>query len=175
MVYIFVDREGCVTGREGAVDVIYGLPDWIAEDVKQGVRYCCTRRSFGTVGKYGPMGRVRCIALHGARIVEADMHPCIDGTGRPYVLNRDTGLNIELRRPLVCLGRGGRWRYEYEKLEKRYEEMLEIARRARAICRRKYCVVDEYGYVTITGDDIYEVVDKWARIMSRQALLAVLA
>jgi hypothetical protein len=156
-----------MAARERAVDVIFGLPDWMLEDIRSGVKYCCVR-IMASMTRYGPMGRVRCIAMRGARVVEADMFPCIDGTGRKYVLNRDGGLGIERLRPLVCLGRG------YEKLERRYGEMMEIARRARAACR-KYCVVDEYGYVLVAGDDMYEVVDRWARLMSRRAVLAVLA
>jgi hypothetical protein len=154
------------------VDVIFGLPDWILEDIKNNIVYCCTRVRYGA-GRYG-LGRVRCIAMRGARVVDADMYPCIDGAGRPYVLNRDGGLGIERLRPLVCLGRGRRGgKVEYEKLERRYGEMVEMARRARAACR-KYCVIDEYGYILIEGDDIYEVVDRWAKIMSRQTLIAVL-
>jgi hypothetical protein len=172
-VYIFINGEGCMAPRERAVDVIFGLPEWVVEDIRSGVKYCCSRVRAGAAGRFGPMGRVRCVAMRGARVVEADMHPCIDGTGRAFVINRDRGLDIERMRPLVCLGRGRRWKYEYDKLERRYGEMLEIARRARAVCR-KYCVVDEYGYVVVFGDDIYEVVDGLAKLLSRQAMLAVL-
>jgi hypothetical protein len=168
--YLFLDEKGCVTTRDKAVEVVYGLPDWVEEDIREyGTRYCCKLyRKGGETGRWGVLWIIRCEGMGGARIVYTEMFPCIDGDGKEFVINRD---NISIAKlPLVCLRRDPHGNFEYKKLIDRYQYMLEVAKKARC---SGYCVLDWYGSVVVFGSDLHSVIDNWVKLMKRKTISVV--
>jgi len=158
--YLFLDEKGCVT-KDKAVSILFGVPDWVAEDIREyGTKYCCYTERGVKVGKWGAVGHVNCVGMGGARSFVVDMFPCIDGDGRAFVLNRDSIFGARL--PLVCLRRSPEGRFDYWMLENRYWDLVEIAKKAKC---SGYCVLDWYGSVVVFGSDLYSVVDSWVKLM----------
>jgi len=167
---LFLDEDGCITTRDKAVNVLFGVPDWVAEDIREyGTRYCC---GFGRVGErtsgWGIVSLVRCEGMGGARSFFVDEFPCMDGLGRGFVLNRDSMFNVRL--PLVCLRKTKGGGFRYEVLMDRYRNLVEIARRARC---SGHCVLDEYGSVAVFGSDLFSVVDGWVKLMRGKTISLV--
>ena len=167
---LYLDEKGCVTARDKAVSVLFGVPDWVVEDIREyGTRYCCSRVGKGEKAeKWGVVGHVDCVGMGGARGFSVDAFPCIDGSGRPFVLNRDDMRVVKL--PLVCLRRSPQGRFDYWVLEGRYRGLVEVAERARC---SGYCVLDWYGSVVVFGGDLFDVVDNWVKLMRRKAISMV--
>jgi len=164
---LFLDKDWCVTTRDKAVDMLFGVPEWVAEDIREyGTKYCCSYE-WGAASTYGwgVVSFVRCEGMRGARGFTVDAFACIDGEGRPFVLNRDS--IVGRRRPFVCIRKYGTLRYS--DLADRYGNMLKIAEKVK--CRN--CVVDEYGRVVVFGDDMFEVVDRWVMLMKRKAVTPI--
>ena len=62
---LYLDRNWCVTARDEAVRVLFGVPDWVGEDIREyGTQYCC-KRIYG--GKGDRLGLIRCEGMRGAR------------------------------------------------------------------------------------------------------------
>ncbi len=162
---LFLDKDWCVTTRDKAVDVLFGVPDWILDDIREyGTRYCCSYEWRASVAYgWGVVSFVRCSGMGGAREFSVSAFPCIDGERKRFVLNRDSILSR--RRPFVCARKHDR----YDVLVDRYDYMVKIAERAR--CRN--CVVDEYGRVVVFGGDLFEVVDKWVLLMRRKVITPI--
>jgi len=160
--YLFLDDRGCVTTRDKAVKVVFGLPDWVAEDIAEyGTKYCCGYGGSGSrTDKWGYVGYVRCEGMGGTRSFSVDAFPCIDGDRRAFVLNRDSIFNVKL--PLVCLRRNPGGRFNYDLILDRYNDLIEIAKKSRC---RGHCVLDVYGSVVAFGDDVFDVVDEWVKLM----------
>jgi hypothetical protein len=94
-----LDKNGCVTARDKAVRVLFGAPDWVAEDIREyGTRYCCSY-----VYSAAKWGVIRCEGMGGARNFTVDTYLCFDANGREFVLNRDDIANVV--RPLVCMAK----------------------------------------------------------------------
>ena len=167
---LYLDREGCVTTRDRAASVVFGVPDWVVEDMREyGTRYCCGFSGVGgRTARWGVVGYVRCEGMGGARGFTVDTFPCIDGDGRAFVLNRDNISGVKL--PLVCLRRNPRGGLPYEILVDRYRGLVEIARRARC---SGYCVFDEYGSVAVFGPDLFTVVDSWVKLLRSKTISLV--
>ena len=159
---LYLDEKGCVVAKDKAVYVLFGVPDWVDEDIREyGTRYCCYHTGIGErVKKWGAVGHVNCVGMGGARSFSTDAFPCIDGSGRAFVLNRDNVRVVKL--PLVCIRRDPGGRFEYRVLEDRYWNLVEIAKRARC---SGHCVLDMYGSVVVFGSDLYTVVDSWVKLM----------
>jgi hypothetical protein len=152
---LYLDERMCVTTRDKAVHVLFGVPDWVAGDIMEyGTRYCC-----GYVYERGNVkwNIIRCEGMGGARNFTVDTYLCFDARGREFVLNRDDVANIV--RPLVCMARRLSTRLS---IETNYRYMLNIAEKVRC---RGYCVVDEEGEVVVFGDDLFDVLDAWVKLM----------
>jgi len=168
--YLFLDEKGCVADKDKAVSVLFGVPDWVAEDIREyRTRYCCYHTGIGErVKKWGAVGHVNCVGMGGARSFAVDAFPCIDGGGRAFVLNRDNVRVVKL--PLVCVRRDPGGRFDYRELEDRYWNLVEIARRTRC---SGHCVLDWYGSVVVFGSDLYDVIDSWVKLMRRKIVSMV--
>jgi hypothetical protein len=166
--YLFLDKDWCVAARDRAVDVLFGVPDWVKSDIEEyGTRYCCSYEwRAAKVYGWGVVSFVRCSGMRGAREFSVDAFPCIDGEGKYFVLNRDS--IIRRKRPFVCARKHG-LKFRYDLLLDRYSDMVKIAERAR--CRN--CVLDEYGRVVVFGGDLYEVVDGWVVLMKRKVITPI--
>jgi hypothetical protein len=154
-----------VVDRDRAVDVLFGVPDWVAEDMREyGTRYCCSYewRAAKAYG-WGVVSFVKCSGMGGAREFSVSVFPCIDGERRRFVLNRDR--IVGRRKPIVC-ARKHDIAFRYDVLVDRYDDVVKVAERAG--CRN--CVVDEYGRVVVFGGDLYEVVDQWVLLMRRKVI-----
>jgi hypothetical protein len=165
---LYLDKDWCVTTRDKAVDVLFGVPDWVAEDIKEyQTRYCCSYEWRAAVAYgWGVVSFVRCSGMGGAREFSVDAFPCVDGDRRAFVLNRDSV--IGRRRPFVCSRKHG-LKFRYVDLVDKYGDMVKVAERAR--CRS--CVVDEYGRVVVFGSDLFEVIDKWVVLMRRKVVTPI--
>jgi hypothetical protein len=168
--FLFLDSNGCVTSRDNAVNVVFGVPDWIVEDIKEyGTKYCCRYGGPGPrTGEWDYVGYVRCEGMGGARSFSIDAFPCIDGDGRAFVLNRDSIFGVKL--PLVCVRRSRKGRLMYEALVDRYRNLIEIAKRIKC---NGHCVLDEYGSVAVVGSDLFNVIDNWVKSMKSKAISLV--
>ena len=166
---LYLDKDGCVTTRDKAVVVLFGVPGWVAEDIREyGTKYCCYRVFSGTREEWGG---IRCEGMRGARNFGVETYPCIDFHGREFVLN--IGNIFDARLPLVCVRRRIGGSLDYNILVRNYRYMLDIARKAKC---RGYCVFDEAGRMVVFGDDLLKVVDSWAMLMRNKSitLLSVL-
>ena len=166
---LFLDKDWCVTTRDKAVYTVFGVPDWVAEDIREyGTKYCCNRVVSGTSEKYGS---IRCEGMRGARNFSVETYPCLDGQGREFVLNRDDVVSAV--GPLVCMRREVGRKLNYNELIRGYSYMMNIAKKAKC---KGYCVLDENGKVVVFGDDLFNVVDSWATLMRNKSitLLSVL-
>jgi hypothetical protein len=166
---LFLDENGCTTTRDKAVLTLFGVPDWVAEDIREyGTRYCC---SFQRFAKGIKLGTYRCEGMRGARNFTVETYPCIDANGRDFALNIDDINNIRL--PLVCMRRYVGGSVHYKTLIRNYQHMFNIAKRA--VCEG-YCVLDEAGKIVVFGSDLFSVVDSWAMLMRRRdiTMLSVL-
>jgi hypothetical protein len=166
---LFLDRDGCVVSRDKAVSTLFGVPDWVGEDIREyGTKYCCRRVFSGTRKE---LGIIRCEGMGGARNFSVETYPCLDGWGKEFVFN--VGNILDAKLPLVCMRRRVGGTIDYHILVRNYRYMLDIARGARC---RGYCVLDEGGKVVVFGDDLFNVVDSWAVLMRNKAitLLSVL-
>jgi hypothetical protein len=166
---LYLDRDGCVAASDKAVSVLFGVPDWVGEDIREyGTKYCCSRIFSKGGERYGI---IRCEGMGGARNFTVETYPCIDFHGRDFVLN--VGNIFDAKLPLVCLRRRVGGSIDYHILVRNYRYMLDVARGARC---RGYCVLDEGGRVVVFGDDLLKVVDSWALLMRNRAvtLLSVL-
>jgi hypothetical protein len=168
--YLFLDKDWCVTDRDKAVDVLFGAPDWILDDIREyGTKYCCSYEWRAAVAYgWGVVSFVKCRGMGGAREFSVDAYPCIDGERKKFVLNRDS--IVGRKRPLVCARRYIS-QFKYNVLIDRYDDMVRIAEKAK--CRN--CVVDEYGRVVVFGSDLLDVVDRWVLLMRRKAITPVSA
>ena len=165
---LYLDKDWCVTTRDKAVDVLFGVPDWVADDVREyGTKYCCSYewRAAKTYG-WGVVSFVRCSGMGGARVFSVSVFPCIDGDRGRFVLNRDS--IIGRRRPFVC-ARKHDVAFKYDVLVDRYGDAVRVAERARC----SNCVVDEYGRVVVFGSDLYDVIDRWVVLMKRKAVTPI--
>lgn len=170
---LFLDKDWCTTTRDKAVHILFGVPDWVAEDIQTyGTRYCCKRVYSG---RGVELGLIRCEGMRGARNFTVETYPCIDYRGTNFVLN--LGNIFDVRLPLVCLRRYvGRW-IDRDALTRNYHNMLDVAEKVARTSRcRGYCVFDENGRVVVFGSDLLEVVDNWVKLMRRKdiTLLSVL-
>jgi len=166
---LYLDKDGCVTTRDKAVVVLFGVPGWVAEDIREyGTKYCCYRVFSGTREEWGG---IRCEGMRGARNFHVETYPCLDGQGKEFVLNRDDVVSAV--GPLVCIRRGVGRKLNYDELIKGYSYMMNIAKKAKC---KGYCVLDENGKVVVFGDDLFNVVDSWATLMRNKSitLLSVL-
>jgi len=166
---LYLDKEGCVTTRDKAVSMIFGVPDWVSSDIAEyGTKYCCYRVFGGTRERWGS---IRCEGMRGARNFSVETYPCLDGQGREFVLNRDDVVSAV--GPLVCMRRGVGRKLNYNELINGYRRMMDIARKAKC---RGYCVFDEAGRMVVFGSDLFSVVDSWAMLMRNRSitLLSVL-
>jgi hypothetical protein len=166
---LYLDKDWCVTTRDKAVYVLFGVPDWVAEDIKEyGTQYCCKRIFGGTSVRWGV---IRCEGMRGMRNFSMETYPCLDSQGKEFVLNMDDVVGAV--GPLVCMRRHVGGHLRYDELVKNYRYMLDIAKRAKC---RGYCVLDERGRVVVFGNDLYAVVDNWAKLMRSRSitLLSVL-
>ena len=157
-----------MTTRDRAVDVLFGVPDWILDDIKEyGTRYCCSYewRAAKAYG-WGVVSFVRCSGMGGAREFSVDAFPCVDGERKLFVLNRDS--IIGRRRPFVCARKHG-LKFQYDVLVDRYGDMVKVAEKAG--CRN--CVVDEYGRVVVFGGDLFDVIDRWVVMMKRKMITPI--
>jgi hypothetical protein len=158
--YLFLDRNGCVTDRNRAVDVVYGLNEWVREDIEEyGTNYCCRDR-----GSY-----VECRGMRGARIAYAYLVTCIDRWGRIFIANKDNGLNMEGRLPLACLGRYKRVVYTDE-----VTYALKLMEKAVRIgCGgHRHCIFDDSLKIVAFSDDVYDIVDKYM-LMARHKVIGI--
>jgi len=165
---LYLDREGCTTTRDKAVFVLFGVSDWVGEDIREyGTRYCCRRVLYGK----RDWGIFRCEGMRGARNFTVETYMCIDGQGKEFVLNRDDVVTAV--GPLVCMRRDVGGKFKYDVLVNNYERMLDIAKRVKC---KGYCVLDESGRMVVFGDDLYSVVDSWVKLMRNRSitLLSVL-
>ena len=167
---LYLDKDWCVTTRDKAVDVLFGVPDWVSGDIAEyGTKYCCRFSGVGgRTARWGVVGHVRCEGMEGARSFAVDMFPCIDGEGRAFVLNRDGISGVKL--PLVCLRRSPRGGLQYDVLVGRYSDLVKIAKRAKC---SGYCVLDEYGFVAVFGPDLFAVVDSWVKLLRSKTISLV--
>ena len=143
-----------MTDRRRAVDVVYGLNDWVSEDIREyGTRYCCRDKG----------NRVECRGMGGARVAYAYMSTCVDKDGRIFIVNKDNGLNIWVRFPLACFSE-----YKYPKYldvdKVRY--MVDLIKKAvKTGCRGyRHCVLNEKMEIVAfaSGEDAaYDIVDKF--------------
>jgi hypothetical protein len=168
---LYLDKDWCITDRDKAVRVLFGVPDWVGEDIKEyGTKYCCKRVYSGTSVE---LGIIRCEGMRGARNFVVETYPCLDYHGRDFTLNLGNILDAKL--PLVCIRRGVGGGLNRNALIRNYRYMLDVVREVVRTCRG-YCVFDEAGRVVAFGGDLYEVVDSWVKLMRSKniTLLSVL-
>jgi len=166
--YLFLDKDLCMTDRDKAVFTLFGVPDWVGEDIREyGTRYCCSRVFSGK----RDWGIFRCEGMRGARNFTVETYICIDGQGKEFVLNRDDV--VVAVGPLVCARREFGGKINYDALINNYGRMLDVAKRVKC---KGYCVLDESGRVVVFGSDLYSVVDSWVKLMRNRSitLLSVL-
>ncbi len=169
---LYLDKDGCTTTRDKAVSVLFGVSDWVDEDIREyGTRYCCQRIYSGTSIRWGI---IRCEGMRGMRNFVVETYPCIDFHGRDFTLNMGNILDAKL--PLVCIRRRIGGQLDYNALVRNYRYMLDIARGDVARRCKGYCVLDETGKVVVFGSDLFEVVDSWVKLMRSRSitLLSVL-
>jgi hypothetical protein len=160
--YLFIDWHGCVTERHRAVNVIYGLSDWVHEDILEyGTRYCCER-----IGTY-----VECVGMRGARVAYAYMATCIDRDGQIFIINRDNGLHIWVRFPLACFAK---LKYTQSLSKDQIRYMVDLIKRAEKTgCRHRRCVFNERMEVVAFSnreDAGYDIVDKFMLMARRKVV-----
>jgi hypothetical protein len=159
---LYLDKEGCTTTRDKAVSMLFGVPDWVAEDIREyNTRYCCSRVLRGR----RDWGIIRCEGMRGARNFTVETYLCLDGQGKEFVLNRDDVTTAV--GPLVCARREFGGKINYNALINNYRHMLDVAKRAKC---KGYCVLDEDGRVVVFGDDLYSVVDSWVMLMRNRSI-----
>jgi hypothetical protein len=166
---LFLDKNWCTATRDKAVLTLFGVPEWVAEDIREyGTKYCCSYQRFGKGIK---LGTYRCEGMGGARNFTVETYPCIDANGKDFILNIDDISGVKL--PLVCLRRYVGGSIHYDILVRNYRYMLDVARKAKC---REYCVLDEGGRVIVFGSDLLRVVDNWALLMRNRniTMLSVL-
>jgi hypothetical protein len=165
---LYLDKNWCVVAGDRGVDMLFGAPDWVAEDIREyGTRYCCSyewkaAKAYG----WGVVSFVKCSGMGGARGFSVDAFPCIDGERRRFVLNRDS--IVGRRRPFVCARKHG-LKFEYNVLVDRYSDVVRVAEKVG--CRN--CVVDEYGRIVVFGGDLYNVIDSWVLLMKRKIITPI--
>ncbi|MFZ8857898.1 MAG: hypothetical protein ACO2O1_06625 [Candidatus Caldarchaeales archaeon] len=168
---LYLDKDWCTTTKDKAVHTLFGISDWVAEDIREyGTQYCC-KRLYG--GRGVELGLIRCEGMRGARNFVVETYPCLDYYGKNFTLNLDDILGAVI--PLVCVRRSVGGKLDRDALVRNYRYMLDVAREVGRTCRG-YCVFDEAGRLVVFGGDIYEVVDSWVRLMRSKSitLLSVL-
>jgi len=160
---LYLDEAGCTTTRDKAVSVLFGVPEWVGNDIMEyGTKYCC---EIMRPGRGKRLGIYRCEGMRGARNFTVDTYLCIDYFGRDFVLNEGNILDVRL--PLVCMGRRVGGYLDSDALLRNYRYMLDVAKKANC---KGHCVLDEAGRVVVFGDDLFNVVDNWAMLMRNKSI-----
>jgi len=160
--YLFIGWNGCIIDRRWAANVIYGLGEWVREDILEyGTKYCCERR-----GTY-----VECVGMGGARVAYAYVATCVDKDGRIFIVNKDNGLNVWVRFPLACFAE---LKYQKYLTIDKVRYMVDLIKKAAEIgCRHRHCVFNERMELVAFSnkeDAGYDVVDKFMLMARRKAI-----
>ena len=154
--YLYLGEDGCSTSSRDAKRVVFGLRDWVLDDlVVYGAVVCCEN-----VGD-----RVMCKSSARKKVTYAPLIPCVDREGRGFVINKDSGLDIEERLPMACFSykkvlTGEDVRYAVNKM---YEAF-------RSFIRKKHLIVDEGMNVLGFASEAIKAVDMYVRMVKNKSV-----
>ena len=154
--YLYLGEDGCTTVSKNAKRMVFGLRDWVLDDlVVYGAVVCCEN-----VGD-----RVMCKSSARKKVTYAPLIPCVDREGRGFVINKDSGLDIEERLPMACFSykkvlTGEDVRYAVNKM---YEAF-------RSFIRKKHLIVDEGMNVLGFASEAIKAVDMYVRMVKNKSV-----
>jgi hypothetical protein len=152
--YLHLGRDGCVSASKDAVRVVFGLGDWVLDDlVYYGSSVCCRNADDGVV----------CTGLATKRVAYVPYIQCIDREGRSFVINKDSGLDLEERMPVACFPH--KRTITNEDVEYAVNKMYEPLR---TFIRKKHVVVDEGMNVLGFSSEAFNVVDVCVRMVKNK-------
>jgi len=155
-VYLYLGGDGCTVVSRDAKRVVFGLRDWVLDDlVYYGSAVCCRDVGDGVV----------CRGVATKRVTRVPYVQCVDREGRGFVINRDSGLDVEERLPVACFSykkvlTGEDVRYAVNKM---YEAF-------RSFIRKKHLIVDEGMNVVGFSSEAVKAVDMYVKMVKNKSV-----
>jgi hypothetical protein len=154
--YLYLGGDGCTAVSKNAERMVFGVSDWVLDDlVYYGSVVCCRDVGDGVV----------CTGGATKKTTHAPYIPCVDVKGRAFIINKDSGLDLEERLPMACFSykrvvTSGDVRYAVDKI---YEAF-------RSFIRKKHLIVDEDMTVLGFSEDAVKAVDTYVRMVKNKSV-----
>jgi hypothetical protein len=153
--YLYLGGDGCTTVSKNAKRVVFGVSDWVLDDlVYYGSVVCCKDVGDGVV----------CTGGATKKTTRVPYIPCVDVKGRVFIINKDSGLDLEERLPMACFS------YAKTVTSRDVKYAVDVINKVYgAFIRKKHLIVDEEMNVLGFSSEAIKAVDMYVKMVKNKS------